>query len=191
MLILASSSPRRKELLKKLDKDFTVIPAEVDERSLDGVYSPMALPIEESRLKAYYVHALYPNDRVLAADTIVLLDGQILGKPKNEKDAIEMLKKERGKKQSVITGYTYLSPRREINRSVRTYVYFNDLSDEEIEEYVRKFKPLDKAGAYGIQDDPRLVSRLEGSYDNVMGLPTEDLEEHVFKKHVHSWKSRL
>lgn len=99
MFILASSSPRRRELLTKLVKDFVVISPDIDERLLDDFFSPSKLSKEESRLKAYAVKAEHPNDEVLAADTIVILDNEALGKPKDIDDAINMLKKEKGKKQ--------------------------------------------------------------------------------------------
>lgn len=182
MLILASGSPRRKELLKKITNSFTVIPAEVDERSLDKVFSPHDLPLEESRLKAYYIHALYPNDMVLACDTIVILDDEVLGKPKDDAEAKRMLRKESGRKQIVLSGYTFITPTREVTRSVPTSVYFNNLSDEEIDAYIKKYKPLDKAGAYGIQDEAGLIRMIDGSYDNVMGFPTEDIRAHVFTR---------
>jgi septum formation protein len=182
MLILASSSPRRKELLKKLVKSFAILPSSVDERILDNVILPKDTPVEESRLKAYYIHALYPEDAVLSCDTVVILHGEILGKPHNEREAIEMLKKESGNKQIVLSGYTYISKTLEISRSVSTSVYFNALTDEEIEAYVKKYQPLDKAGAYGIQDEAGLINHIDGSYDNVMGLPTEDLKAHVFSR---------
>lgn len=181
MFILASSSPRRKELLKKLIDDFVIISPDIDERLLDDSFLPSRLSKEESRLKAYAIKGAHPDDEVLAADTIVILDGEVLEKPKDSLDAIRMLKKERGKKQVVLTSYTYLGKGKEISRTVRSYVYFNDLSDEDIEMYVREFKPLDKAGAYGIQDNFPLIERIEGSYDNIKGLPTEDLAKHVFK----------
>lgn len=179
MLILASSSPRRKELLKKITPSFTVVKPEVDERILD--IDPKDLAAEESKQKAYYVHALYPNDQVLSCDTIVVLEGEVLGKPVDEADAIKMLKKQSGKKQVVLSGYTYIDGDKQITRTVRTLVYFNILSDSLIEEYVKTKKPLDKAGAYGIQDGYPLVNHIEGSFDNVMGFPTEDIKAHCFK----------
>lgn len=182
MFILASASPRRKQLLKKFIQDFEIIVADVDERVLDSCISPSMLALEESKLKAYSVYSLHPDDEVLAVDTIVLLNGKVLGKPKDEEDAFRMLKEQSGKKQEVISGYTYISKDREINRSVTTVVYFSSLSDEEIWNYIRKYKPLDKAGAYGIQDEAGLIEKIEGSYDNVMGLPTEDIKEHLFAK---------
>ncbi len=181
MFILASSSPRRRELLKKLVNEFIAISPDIDERMLDAFFSPSALSKEESRLKAYAVKAEHPNDEVLAADTIVILDGEALEKPMDVNDAIRMLKKERGKKQVVLTSYTYLGKGKEISRTVKSYVYFNNLSDEEIETYVKEFRPLDKAGAYGIQDNFPLIEKIEGSFDNIKGLPTEDLAKYVFK----------
>ena len=178
MFILASSSPRRKELLAKLIKDYTIIVPNVDERSLD--LPPNELAAEESKLKAYAISALYPNDEVLACDTIVVLDDKILGKPADEEDAKRMLRAQSGKRQIVLSGYTYIGKGKEITRTVATEVYFKELSDELIVDYVKNKKPLDKAGAYGIQDGYPLVDHIEGSYDNVMGLPTEDIARHVF-----------
>ena len=178
MFILASSSPRRKELLAKLIKDYTIIVPNVDERSLD--LPPNELAAEESKLKAYAISALYPDDEVLACDTIVVLDDKILGKPADEEDAKRMLRAQSGKRQIVLSGYTYIGKGKEITRTVATEVYFKELSDELIVDYVKNKKPLDKAGAYGIQDGYPLVDHIEGSYDNVMGLPTEDIARHVF-----------
>ena len=178
MFILASSSPRRKELLAKLIKDYTIIVPNVDERSLD--LPPNELAAEESKLKAYAISALYPDEEVLACDTIVVLDDKILGKPADEEDAKRMLRAQSGKRQIVLSGYTYIGKGKEITRTVATEVYFKELSDELIVDYVKNKKPLDKAGAYGIQDGYPLVDHIEGSYDNVMGLPTEDIARHVF-----------
>ena len=179
MIILASESPRRKELIKKITKDFTVIPANIDESVL---HIPACdLPGELSKLKAYDVFAKYPNDKVLACDTVVIIDGQILGKPHTADKAREMLHKLSGRKHVVISGYTIISKEKEVTRTVRTYVYFNKLSDELIEKYIATGSPMDKAGAYGIQDrEFDLVNHIEGSFDNVIGLPTEDILQHWF-----------
>lgn len=182
MLILASSSPRRKQLLKKLANDFIIVSPNIDERMIDSTFSPSRLSLEESKLKAYAVKSLYPNDEVLSCDTIVVLNGNVLEKPLDEDDAFRMLKEESGKKQIVLSSYTYLGKEKEISRTCRSYVYFNELNDEKIKEYIRIYKPLDKAGAYGIQDEAGLIHHIEGSYDNIMGLPTEDLAIHVFNK---------
>lgn len=177
MFILASGSPRRKELLQKVIKDFTIIVPNVDESILH--LNPKDMAMEESKQKAYAISSKYPHDEVLACDTIVVLDGEVLGKPKDEQDAFKMLKRQSGKKQTVLSGYTYIGKGKEITRTVATDVYFNKLSDELILDYIAKKKPLDKAGAYGIQDGYPLIDHIEGSFDNVMGLPTEDLLTHL------------
>ena len=179
MIILASETPRRKELIKKITKEFTVIPANIDESVL---HIPACdLPGELSKLKAYDVFAKYPNDKVLACDTVVIIDGQILGKPHSKEEASKMLHQLSGRKHVVISGYTIISKEKEVTRTVRTYVYFNKLSDELIDRYIASGSPMDKAGAYGIQDKEfDLVSHIEGSFDNVIGLPTEDIKQHWF-----------
>ena len=179
MIILASESPRRKELIKKITKEFTVIPANIDESVL---HIPACdLPGELSKLKAYDIFAKYPNDKVLACDTVVIIGGQILGKPHSKEEASKMLHQLSGRKHVVISGYTIISKEKEVTRTVRTYVYFNKLSDELIDRYIASGSPMDKAGAYGIQDKEfDLVSHIEGSFDNVIGLPTEDIKQHWF-----------
>lgn len=179
MLILASQSPRRKELIKKITNDFVVMPANIDESDLKVPASD--LPGELSKEKAYAIFSKYPNDTVLSCDTIVILDGKVLGKPHSKEEASKMLHDLSGKKHVVISGYTLINKNREITRTVRTYVYFNKLSDKTIDEYIKTGSPMDKAGAYGIQDEGfDLVNHIEGSFDNVMGLPTEDLKLHWF-----------
>ena len=181
MIILASESPRRRELIKKITSDFAVIPANIDESIL---HIPACdLPGELSKLKAYDVFAKYPNDTILACDTVVILDGEVMGKPHTKEKASEMLHKLSGKKHVVISGYTFISKEKEITRTVRTYVYFNKLSDELIDKYIASGSPMDKAGAYGIQDKEfDLVNHIEGSLDNVIGLPVEDIRKHCFEK---------
>ena len=181
MLILASKSPRRKELLKKIVPSFAIIPADIDERLLDPSLKAKDLALEESKLKAYAIFSLHPDDEILSCDTIVILNGKVLEKPVDKDDAIRMLELESGKRQIVVSAYTYISKEKEISHSVTTEVYFRSLSEEEIITYVTRFSPLDKAGAYGIQDDFPLIEKIVGSYDNVMGLPTEDLKKRVFK----------
>ena len=106
-----------------------------------------------------------------------------MGKPKSVEDAKRMLRSLSGEKHVVISGYTYISKEKEVTRTVRTYVYFNKLSEELIDKYVASGSPMDKAGAYGIQDsDFNLVNHIEGSFDNVIGLPVEDIQAHVFNK---------
>ena len=179
MTILASESPRRRELIKKITQEFTVIPANIDESIL---HVPACdLPGELSKMKAYDVFQKHPNDKILACDTVVIIDGQILGKPHSKEQASEMLHKLSGRKHVVISGYTIISKEKEVTRTVRTYVYFNKLSDELIDRYIASGSPMDKAGAYGIQDEEfNLVDHIEGSMDNVVGLPTEDIKAHWF-----------
>lgn len=180
MLILASSSPRRKELLQLITKDFVVDAPHVEEKDLQ--VSPEQTPLQESKMKAYAALQAHQHDEILACDTVVILSNRVLGKPKDREAAINMLLAQSGKKQVVVSGYTYIGKGREITRSVATAVYFNKLTREQIEEYVDRFHPLDKAGAYGIQDDYPLIERIEGSYYNVMGLPVEDIKAHVFSQ---------
>lgn len=175
MFILASSSPRRQELLKLVVPKFEIVEPEIDERLLNGSLSYKDLALEEARMKAYKVFSAHPSDEVLACDTIVILGEKLLEKPLDEEDAVRMLMEEQGKRQTVISAYTYLSPTREITRSVVSHVVFKRLTEKRVRQYVKLYKPLDKAGAYGIQDNFPLIERIEGSYYNVMGLPVEDL----------------
>lgn len=178
MLILASQSPRRKELLKLITNDFVVIPADIDEHVH---VSNEELPARASKLKAEAIKKTHPNDDVLGCDTVVIIGGELLGKPRNKIDAYNMLKKLSGKKHVVISGYTFIKGDKIINRSVKTYVYFNELSDELINKYIESGSPMDKAGAYGIQDKEfNLVNHIEGSLYNVIGLPIEDIKENCF-----------
>ena len=173
MFILASGSPRRKELLRKIVEEFVIIVPNVDESLLH--VDAKDLPAEESKAKAYAIASLHPEDEVLACDTVVVLDGEVLGKPKDEEDAKAMLRRQSGRKEIVLSGYTYIGRGKEITATVATEVYFNELSEELIEAYVQTKSPLDKAGAYGIQDGFPLIKEIRGSFDNVMGLPTEDI----------------
>ena len=173
MFILASGSPRRKELLRKIVEEFVIIVPNVDESLLH--VDAKDLPAEESKAKAYAIASLHPEDEVLACDTVVVLNGEVLGKPKDEEDAKAMLRKQSGRKEIVLSGYTYIGRGKEITATVATEVYFNELSEELIEAYVQTKSPLDKAGAYGIQDGFPLIKEIRGSFDNVMGLPTEDI----------------
>lgn len=179
MLILASQSPRRKELLRKIRADFTVIAPNINED--ESRQQPHEHPLDVAKLKAYKIFQLHPQDDVLACDTVVIIDDLILGKPKNEKDAIRMLRLLSGRRHIVLSGYTFINNHIEINRTVKTEVYFRHLQDAFIEQYVKTGLPLDKAGAYGIQDGYDLVDHIVGSYDNVMGLPVEDIAQHCFK----------
>ncbi|MCQ2794243.1 MAG: Maf family protein [Bacilli bacterium] len=173
MLILASSSPRRKELIKKITHRFKVVKPNIDERHY---HFPIAIyPLKLAELKANEVKKRYPHDDVLACDTIVVLNNKIINKPKDDKDAIRILKLLSNKTHIVISGYVYLGQKRSIKRTVKTKVTFNKLSTSLINEYVSKGLAKGKAGAYGIQDRYPLVKSIDGSYDNVVGLPVENI----------------
>ncbi len=178
MLILASKSPRRQELLKNITSDFIVEISDFDESKVhaDAYHLPEVL----SKFKAKKVFEHHKNDTVLAADTIVIIDGKVLGKPHDKEEAITMLKELSNKTHDVITGFTILKEDFELTKSVLTKVHFNKLSEKQIEEYVDTLSPLDKAGAYGIQDEEyHLIKKIEGSYSNVMGLPLEELKKYL------------
>lgn len=169
-IILASNSPRRKELLQNAGLNFTVIPSSYQEPKNTN------LPPEEyAEFLAYNKALTVFNEHggiVIGADTIVVLDGEILGKPKDIKDAERMLKRLSNKTHFVITGYSVITKDKVYKGYDLTKVTFNNLSNELITDYIKTGSPLDKAGAYGIQDNMLLVDSVDGDYDNVVGLPT-------------------
>lgn len=171
--ILASGSPRRKQLLNQIGLEFTVIPSDVDEDfTLD--LPPEAFTEHWAREKAKSVAKIHPDSMIVGADTIVVLDGNILGKPKDKKDSFNMLQSLSGKTHEVITGVSFISLEQELDHTFneRTFVSFNTLSDRDINSYIDIYNPLDKAGSYGIQDWFSVhIHRVEGCYYNVMGLP--------------------
>ena len=169
-LILASQSPRRRELLGLFHIPFTVRVADIDE-----AMNPSKLPEEEvarvSRLKALAVPR-EAEDVVIAADTIVVLDGTVLGKPRHEADAVRMLTDLSGRDHQVMTGVTVLRGDRVLTHTEITHIHFRPLSQKEITAYVATGEPMDKAGAYGIQGGAALFAeKMHGDYYNVMGLP--------------------
>lgn len=173
MIILASQSPRRQELLKLITNDFEIKVSNVDETLPSGI-SPKDAVLYLSKIKA----EPFKNDRdiIIGADTVVALDGKILGKPKNDENAREMLKFLSGKAHSVFTGVTLIKGDITRSFSVETKVKFFDLTDEEIDEYIKTGEPADKAGAYGIQGyGSLLVEKIDGDYFNVVGLPVSKL----------------
>ncbi|WP_342432466.1 Maf family protein [Neobacillus sp. FSL H8-0543] len=170
-LILASSSPRRKELLENLQITFTISSSEVDE-SFDPSLSPEDIVMELAERKAQAVFNENPESFVLGSDTLVVADNQILGKPANEEDAIGMLKMLSGKQHDVYTGVSILSAKGSSRFYEKTEVWFWELTDEEINFYVQNGEPLDKAGSYGIQQlGSMLVKKINGDYFAVVGLP--------------------
>jgi septum formation protein len=181
-IILASASPRRRFLLKQLDIEFTSMSAEVDESIPEGM-SPDNIAVFLAEKKASHFEELLedPKNILITADTLVLINGKILGKPVDMEDAKAMLRQLSGNMHQVVTGVCIRS--REKNRSFTdwTDVYFKDFSPEEIDYYLSHYKPYDKAGAYGAQEwiGYTGIRRLEGSYFNVMGLPVQRLYEEL------------
>lgn len=178
MLLLASQSPRRRELLQLLNIPFSIVEIKNVKESYDPTMNPEEVPEYLSRLKASaYKDFLNVNDVLITADTIVLLEGKILGKPKGEEDAKRMLSNLSGKTHKVITGVTITTQKTSVTFSSVTEVKFSNLSKAEIDYYVSEFKPLDKAGAYGIQEwiGAVGVESIDGSFYNVMGLPVHRL----------------
>lgn len=178
-LILASGSPRRKELLAEIVKEFAVIPSSYDEdMTLEKTPEELALHLSEG--KAQDVALKYQDAIILSADTFVVVEGEVLGKPMDREDAKKMLRKESGKKQQVISGVTVLESNtgKKLERLVVSYVYMRELSDEEIAEYVTTHEVLDKSGSYAIQEiGDKFVEKIEGSKTNIMGLPVEEVKE--------------
>ncbi len=171
-LILASASPRRRELLSFLGVAFTVLPAKVDETVPDSVDDPAAFAQSLAERKALDIVGRYPNSAVLAADTIVVHDGQILGKPANADEATRTLGQLRNRPHTVTTAVALAHRDHLWSDHATTSVLMRDYSDEEIERYVASGDPFDKAGSYAIQDQRfRPVDRCEGCYCNVVGLP--------------------
>lgn len=179
-LILASSSPRRKEILKKMGLEFVIIPSDYEEllESSDFSYEKiehLAYKKAEAVLKTTSKSSL-----ILSADTVVILDGEILGKPKNKNDAIEMLQRLSGKKHSVVTSICVvnsLSLKKQVI-SETSYVEFQNLSRELILNYIENYKPFDKAGSYGIQELPEgFIKNIEGSFENIIGLCPKAVEK--------------
>ena len=172
MLILASTSPRRRELLKNAGIEFTVKTADVPEVAKPGE-TPEAFARRLAREKAQAVWQNAPHGFVLAADTIVVTDDEVLGKPKDAADAARMLRKLSGQTHDVLTAVCLMQPsgKQDVRREV-TRVHMRALTEEEIAFYVAQGEPMDKAGAYAIQGiASRWVDRIEGDYFNVMGLP--------------------
>lgn len=177
-IILASASPRRKELLSKLDIDFTVkVLHDVDE-SFPASQPVVQVPQYISRKKAdAYRQEMQENDMVITADTVVAVGRRILGKPKSAEEARVMLKLLSDRYHRVVTGVTIMTAKRTETFATVSRVRFTRLNDEEIDYYISKYKPFDKAGAYGIQEWIGMVgiTELNGSYFNVMGLPVQRL----------------
>lgn len=174
-LILASGSPRRRELLAKMGYDFEICVPDVDEH-VSGHARDIVAILSQRKARAAAAH--YTEGTVIASDTLVSYQGTPLGKPENEADAARMLKMLSGNTHEVFTGVTLLDAAsgRRMTRVVRTGVTFRSLSDAEIAAYIATGEPMDKAGAYGIQGGAgRFVVKLDGSFENVMGFPVDDI----------------
>lgn len=181
-IILASNSPRRRELLSGLGVDYEVrILPGVDE-SYPDTLSGEDIPVYISREKAAaYLPSIAPDELIITADTIVWLDGRVLGKPADEADACRMLRELSGRTHQVITGVTLSTAAFQKSFAVTSEVEFAPLTEEEITYYVDHYRPLDKAGAYGVQEWIGFIGvrRLSGSYFNVMGLPIQRLYQEL------------
>ena len=182
-LILASNSPRRKDLLEKLGYEFDVVVSEYQEQSFSSDPILTATTFALGKAKAVFEN-LKDKDSVvvLGADTIVYCENEIIGKPKDEKDAFNMIKKLSGKTHEVITGFCLINTDKIITDYVTSNVKFYTLSDDEIASYIKSGLYKGKAGGYGIQDeDCKLVESYSGSLNNIIGLPTEKVQEYLNK----------
>jgi septum formation protein len=180
-IILASASPRRRQLLEALDVDFVIKTKNTDE-SFDNNTAIWEIPCQLAQRKARaFLSEIAENQLVIAADTIVSIDNEVLNKPQNEQEATTMLQKLSGQCHEVITGVCLLSLHKEKIFYDVTKVFFKSLTEEEIAYYVKKYKPYDKAGSYGAQEWLGMIAieRIEGSYFNVMGLPVHKLYEEL------------
>lgn len=177
-IVLASNSPRRKELLQRMCVNFKVRTLfGIDESYPDSLRGEdIVCYISRNKAKAYQ-SSMAPNELLITADTIVYVDGEVMGKPKNAEQAKEMLHKLSGKTHQVITGVTIVTAKRTENFGVTSQVKFTNITDEEINFYVDNYLPFDKAGAYGIQEWIGIVAveEIKGSYFNVVGLPVQRL----------------
>lgn len=175
-LILASNSPRRKQIFTNLGLKFEVIPSNYDEKLDNDIFSYEKIEDLATQKCCDVVKRVDNNSLVLAADTVVVLHNKILGKPHDKKEALEMLKSLSGTTHSVVTSICAINTK--LNRaallSTTSYVRFNQLNDEMINTYIEEFNPLDKAGSYGIQELPNgFLDKYEGSFENIVGLCPE------------------
>lgn len=171
-MILASASPRRKEILENFGFSFKTIVKNIDETSDKTRAEEKILEIAEKKARAAAID--FPDENVVGADTVVVVDGKILGKPKDEKEAFSMLKSLSGRSHEVITAFSFININKNISYSDYeiTKVYFKNLTDDEINWYINTKEPMDKAGAYGIQGKGAFfVEKIEGDFFSVMGFP--------------------
>lgn len=182
-IILASASPRRRELLAQIGLNFTVLPASGEEKLTKQI--PSEIVEELSSQKAEAVAEQIPDGIIIGADTVVCQDGEIMGKPKDEADALRMLRQLQGEMHSVFTGVTLIVKENGSVISKQTFsqetrVYLYAMTDEEIRDYIATGEPMDKAGAYGIQGRfAAYVEGIEGDYNNVVGLPVSAVWQEI------------
>lgn len=185
-LILASKSPRRRYLLEQAGLKFSVTPSDIDETTIP-LSSPETYVRRLAEAKAVSVSQKYPDKWVIGADTIVLNNGEILGKPRSEDDARTMLEQLSGQTHQVLTGYAVVceAKNRKFSETVTTDVLFKHLTDEEIQWYIQTKEPFGKAGSYAIQGiGSFLVKRISGSYTNVVGIPVCEVIEFLIKEEI-------
>lgn len=182
-IILASQSPRRKELLAGLGLQFSTISLDIDETFDRNEFKKEQITEYLSAKKAQAYTAIQPKDLIITSDTTVWIDDESLEKAENREEAYEMIRKLSGKTHSVYTSVTIRSTEKEVTFSDETQVTFANLTDEEIYFYIDNYKPFDKAGAYGVQEWIGYigVDNMNGSYFNVMGLPTHKLYKELIK----------
>ncbi|MBQ2229365.1 MAG: septum formation protein Maf [Bacteroidales bacterium] len=179
-IILGSGSPRRRELLAGLDVDFTVDTANTFEESVPDGARPEDVPLLMSEGKSHGFHRPLEDDELLiTADTVVIVDSRVLGKPHGREQAIEMLRELSGREHEVVSAVTFRSTAKELSVKDTTKVFVSPLSDEEIAYYVDTYRPFDKAGGYGIQEwlGFAAIGSIEGSFYNVMGFPVHRVWE--------------
>lgn len=185
MVILASASPRRKELMKKdICSSFKIVVSDIDEDlSFKNHHEPIDIVKDISLRKCLKVAEAYPHDLVIAADTIVVIDHEIIGKPKDKDDAYLILKKLSGREHFVYTGYALKQEDKLVQGIVKSEVLFNNLTDDLIYRYIASGSPLDKAGAYGLQDNQEfpIVKKTSGSLTNIIGFPTAEIKNDLQK----------
>ena len=174
MIILASQSPRRQQLMHSITDDFIVEVSHIDESSSLNM-TPVNAVRDIAKRKGLDIHNKYPHDLVLSADTIVVIDNQIIGKPIDEEDAKRILKLLSGRTHHVLTAFYLIKDNKEYEEVVDSEVTFEELSDSLIDDYIKSGSPMDKAGAYGAQDnnDFKLIKKITGSWSNVIGFPVK------------------
>ena len=171
--------------MSQIVNDFKIDPADIDETT-SYKFSPLEATRDISYRKGEVIAKKYPDDIVISADTIVVIDNKIIGKPKDAEDAIRMLKLLSNRTHEVITAYSIFYKDIKLTHDVHSFVTFNKLDDEMIEEYVASKSPLDKAGAYGVQDNEQyhIIKEVKGSLNNVIGFPVEEIKKDLEDLHL-------